>query len=157
MFVCIQFRWCVYSRRCRISESVSARLLSDGLLIRHVVGPQHTTIVTALYNSSPIACRQLHHSSSCELVVWCLSEFCCPPLFVVGCARQGDLLHVLSHPERVLRHTAGSISTTIVGALGLVGWPELVLWQVRWSICLMWCQLLILLCHHLSFGVYQCL
>jgi hypothetical protein len=41
---------------------------------------------------------------------------------------QGDLLHVLSHPERVLRHTAGSISTTIVGALGLAGWPELVHW-----------------------------
>jgi hypothetical protein len=39
-------------------------------------------------------------------------------------------LHVLSHPERVLRHTAGSISTTIVGALGLVGWPELVHWLV---------------------------
>ncbi|KAF8063844.1 TRN1 [Scenedesmus sp. PABB004] len=41
---------------------------------------------------------------------------------------KGDLLHVLSHPERVLRHTAGSITTTIVGALGLAGWPELVLW-----------------------------
>lgn len=41
---------------------------------------------------------------------------------------QGDLLHVLSHPERVLRHTAGSITTTIVGALGLSGWPELVMW-----------------------------
>jgi hypothetical protein len=41
---------------------------------------------------------------------------------------QGDLLHVLSHPQRVLRHTAGSITTTIVGALGLSGWPELVVW-----------------------------
>lgn len=28
----------------------------------------------------------------------------------------------------MLRHTAGSISTTIVGALGLAGWPELVHW-----------------------------
>jgi len=37
---------------------------------------------------------------------------------------------VLSHPERVLRHTAGSITTTIVGALGLVGWPEFVHWLV---------------------------
>jgi hypothetical protein len=43
---------------------------------------------------------------------------------------QGDLLHVLCLPERVLRHTAGSITTTIVGALGLAGWPELVLWLV---------------------------
>eukprot|EP00879_Flechtneria_rotunda_P017533 GHRR01018382.1.p1 GENE.GHRR01018382.1~~GHRR01018382.1.p1 ORF type:complete len:732 (+),score=218.13 GHRR01018382.1:287-2482(+) len=43
---------------------------------------------------------------------------------------KGDLLHVLSLPQRVLRHTAGSITTTIVGALGLAGWPELVVW---WS------------------------
>jgi hypothetical protein len=35
---------------------------------------------------------------------------------------------VLSHNERVLRHTAGSISTTIVGTLGLDGWPEFVHW-----------------------------
>ncbi|KAF6260222.1 ARM repeat-containing protein [Scenedesmus sp. NREL 46B-D3] len=41
---------------------------------------------------------------------------------------KGDLLHVLSHPERVLRHTAGSITTTVVGTLGLTGWPELVVW-----------------------------
>jgi hypothetical protein len=41
---------------------------------------------------------------------------------------QGDLLHVLCHPERVLRHTAGSITTTVVGTLGLTGWPELVVW-----------------------------
>ncbi|WIA22073.1 hypothetical protein OEZ85_004416 [Tetradesmus obliquus] len=41
---------------------------------------------------------------------------------------KGDLLHVLCHPERVLRHTAGSITTTVVGTLGLSGWPELVVW-----------------------------
>lgn len=35
---------------------------------------------------------------------------------------------MLCHPERVLRHTAGSITTTVVGALGLAGWPELVVW-----------------------------
>lgn len=29
-----------------------------------------------------------------------------------------------------MRHTAGSISTTIVGTLGLVGWPEFVIWLV---------------------------
>ena len=40
--------------------------------------------------------------------------------------RQGDLLHVLSHPSRPLRHTAGIIITTIVGVEGLASWPELV-------------------------------
>lgn len=49
-------------------------------------------------------------------------------LLLSDCDLQGDLLHVLSHPERVLRHTAGSITTTVVGARGLVGWPELVMW-----------------------------
>jgi hypothetical protein len=61
-----------------------------------------------------------------------LTTSCPLPLLLFTCtwitSLQGDLLHVLSHPERVLRHTAGSISTTIVGALGLVGWPELVHW-----------------------------
>jgi hypothetical protein len=43
-----------------------------------------------------------------------------------ACPSQGDLLHVLSHPSRPLRHTAGIIITTIVGAEGLASWPELV-------------------------------
>ncbi len=40
---------------------------------------------------------------------------------------QGELLPVLAHPQRELRHTAGSVATAIVGALGLAHWPELVL------------------------------
>ncbi|GBF88521.1 transportin-like protein [Raphidocelis subcapitata] len=41
---------------------------------------------------------------------------------------KGDLLHVLSHPDRSLRHTAGSIVSTVAAAGGLRAWPELVMW-----------------------------
>ncbi|KIY95424.1 Transportin-2 [Monoraphidium neglectum] len=41
---------------------------------------------------------------------------------------KGDLLHVLSHPDRALRHTAGSIVSTVAAAGGLRAWPELVMW-----------------------------
>jgi hypothetical protein len=40
---------------------------------------------------------------------------------------QGDQLHALTLGQQVLRHTAGSIITTVVGASGLAAWPELVM------------------------------
>ncbi len=68
-------------------------------------------------------------SGYCSLPVmktsYMLDVPCLHSSFIVSL--QGDLLHVLSHPERPLRHTAGSIITTIVGSQGLAVWPELVM------------------------------
>jgi hypothetical protein len=50
-----------------------------------------------------------------------------PTAFLPAVSTQGDVLHVLSHPERVMRTTAGTLVTTIVGATGLATWPELVM------------------------------
>lgn len=39
---------------------------------------------------------------------------------------QEKLLLVLSHPERALRHTCGSIVSVVVGAAGVSCWPQLI-------------------------------
>lgn len=42
------------------------------------------------------------------------------------CRSQSALLQVLPHASKPLRHTAGTIITSIVGAIGLKQWSQLV-------------------------------
>jgi hypothetical protein len=39
---------------------------------------------------------------------------------------QDALLHVLPHPSKPLRHTAGTITAALVGSTSMAEWPEMV-------------------------------